>query len=57
MGRTEGKNGSLSAIRIKIHKEIILKKHKEEPEAMPKFLLAMCIFATVTVLPGTHAVP
>ena len=64
MGRTEGKNGSFSAKRMTIHKKIFfhdpvvdLKKGKEGPEAIYKFLIVMCIcgrFATITVLRGTH---
>ena len=39
---------------------IHLKKGKEGSEAMPKFLIVKCIcgiFATITVLRGTHWVP
>ena len=67
MGRTDGKNGNFVAIRMKIHQIVFffhdsldLKKRKEELEAMPKFLIVMCIchiFATVTVLQGSHLVP
>ena len=54
MGRTEGKNGSFIAIRMRIHEK------KWMPEAMPKFLIVICIcgiFATVNVLRGTRWVP
>ena len=39
---------------------VVIEKRKEGPEAMPKFLIVMCIcdiFATVTVLWGTYLVP
>ena len=50
MGRTEGKNGSFPLLDLK------------KTEAMPKFLIVMCIcgtgiFATFTVLRGTCWVP
>ena len=63
MGRTEGKNGSFIAITYKdenpskfffFHDPL---EKKRRPEAMPKFLIVMCIcgiFATVTVLRGTR---
>ena len=69
MGRAEGKNGSCLAIRMNIHQFffiydplVSLKKGKDGPEAMPKFMIAMCIlvcciFATVSVLRSTHCVP
>ena len=65
MWRTEGKNGSVLAKRMKIHQNFssfMTMKDNQGPEAMPKFLIVMnmCIcgiFATVTVLGGTHWVP
>ena len=61
MGRAEGENGSFLAIRIKINQKISSsmnprgpkKKHKKGPEAMPKFLIVMCmcgIFARLLLL-------
>ena len=68
MGRTEGKNGSFLAIRMKIHQNFSSsmtvswssKKIYRAELAMPKFVIVMCIcgiFATVTVLRGTRRVP
>ena len=65
MGRNEGENGSFVAIRMVIHQHLSSSmtprgKKKRRPEAMPKFLIVMCIydiFATVTVLRGTRWVP
>ena len=72
MGRTEGKNGSFMAIRMRIHQNcsssvihdplVDLKKKKKKqkklgPEAMPKFLIAVLPICSVTVLRGTHWVP
>ena len=67
IGRTEGKNGSFIAIRMRIHQNFsssmtslgwkLKNQKKNRPEAMPKFLIVMCIcgiFATVTVLWGTR---
>ena len=64
MGRTEGKNGSFMAIRMRIHQNFSSsmtpswkKKKKLGPEAMPKFLIVVWPICSVTVLRGTHWVP
>ena len=66
MGRTEGKNGSFMAIRMRIHQKFFSsmtpswtwkKKKKLGPEAMPKFLIVLDPICYVTVLRGTHWVP
>ena len=44
MGRTEGKNGSFIAIRMRIHQKLCsFLTPSWRPEATPKFLIVMCI--------------
>ena len=60
MGRTEGKNGSFMAIRMRIHQNCsssMTPQKKLGPEAMPKFLIVVWPICSVTVLRGTHWVP
>ena len=44
MGRTEGKNGSFMAMRMRIHQKLCSSLTPSGPEAMPKFLIVMCIY-------------
>ena len=50
MGRTEGKNGSFIAIRMRIHQNLSSSMTPMGLEAMPKYLIVMWYICSVTVV-------